>query len=104
MLIVLGTATLILVPVFSSTSIGGDLDDRIIPNDKIPELFRHFLNVCKMLSSGWYNKHGIHKNWQSYTQLIRGTIRAKVHSFRIQPFKGVNCGLIPDGICLSAES
>ena len=26
----------------------------------------------------------------------RGTICVEVHPFRIQPFRGINCGLIPD--------
>ena len=48
-----------------------------------------------MLSSEWYNKQCIHKNWQSYNQINRGTICAKELPFRVQPFRGVNCGLIP---------
>ena len=48
-----------------------------------------------MLFSEWYNKQCIHKNWQSYTQINRGTICAKELPFRVQPFRGVNCGLIP---------
>ena len=52
-----------------------------------------------MLSSEWYNKQCIHKNWQSYNQINRGTICAKELPFRVQPFRGVNCGLIPDWWC-----
>ena len=48
-----------------------------------------------MFFSEWYNKQCIHKNWQSYTQINRGTICAKELPFRVQPFRGVNCGLIP---------
>ena len=48
-----------------------------------------------MLFSEWYNKQCIHKNWQSYTQINRGTICAKELPFRVQPFRRVNCGLIP---------
>ena len=48
-----------------------------------------------MLFSEWYNKQCIHKNWQSYTKINRGTICAKELPFRVQPFRGVNCGLIP---------
>ena len=48
-----------------------------------------------MLFSEWYNKQCIHKNWQSYTQINRGTICAKELPFRVQPFRGVDCGLIP---------
>ena len=35
-----------------------------------------------MLFSEWYNKQCIHKNWQSYTQMNRGTICAKELPFR----------------------
>ena len=49
-----------------------------------------------MLFSEWYNKQCIHKNWQAYTQINRGTICAKELPFRVQPSRGVNCGLIPD--------
>ena len=48
-----------------------------------------------MLFSECYNKQCIHKNWQSYTQINWGTICAKDLPFRVQPFRGVNCGLIP---------
>ena len=48
-----------------------------------------------MLFSEWYNKQCIHKNWQSYNQINKGTICAKEVPFRGQPFRGVNCGLIP---------
>ena len=50
-----------------------------------------------MLFSEWYNKQCIHKNWQSYTNINRGTICAKELPFRVLPFRGVNCGLIPYG-------
>ena len=53
-----------------------------------------------MLFSEWYNKQCIHKNWQSYNQINRGTICAKELPFRVQPFRGVNCGLIPYGVGL----
>ena len=49
-----------------------------------------------MLFSEWYNNQCIHKNWQSYNQIDRGTICAKELPFRVQPFRGVNCGLIPE--------
>ena len=48
-----------------------------------------------MLFSEWYNKQCIHTNWQPYTQINRGTICAKELPFRVQPFRGLNCGLIP---------
>ena len=48
-----------------------------------------------MIFSEWYNKQCIHKTWQSYTQINRGTICAKELPFRVQPFRGVNYGLIP---------
>ena len=50
-----------------------------------------------MLFSEWHNKQCIHKNWQSYYQINRETICAKELPFRVQPFRGVNCGLIPVG-------
>ena len=48
-----------------------------------------------MLFSEWYNKPCIHKNWQSYNQIKRGTISAKELPYRVQPFRGDNCSLIP---------
>ena len=57
-----------------------------------------------MLFSEWYNKQCFHKNWQSYTQINRGTICAKELPFRVQPFRGVNCGLIPDSFFFFSEN
>ena len=51
---------------------------------------------CSFFSE-WYNKQCIHKNWQSYTQINRRTICAIELPFRVQLFRGVNCGLIPYG-------
>ena len=48
-----------------------------------------------MLCGGWYNKQEFQKNWQSYTRMNRETTCVEVHPFRIQPFRGINYGLIP---------
>ena len=42
-----------------------------------------------------FGRVGVHKNLHSYTRMKRETICVKVHSFRILPFRGNNCGLIP---------
>ena len=75
------------MPIVSSTEIGDDLVDHNLP--KGPATW----TVLTLLER--YNKQCIHKNWQSYTQINRGTICAKELPFRVQPFRGVNCGLIP---------
>ena len=67
----------------------------IYHNDQLPGPFKRFLNACVMLFSEWYIKQCIHKNWQSYTQINRGTICVNVLPIRVQPFRGVHCGLIP---------
>ena len=50
-----------------------------------------------MLFPNSYNKQGIQSNLPSYTPVNQGLVCAKVYPEGIQPIKGNNCGLIPDG-------
>ena len=72
-----------------------------IQNEQLQGQKQHFLEAQSLVSPDKPKNKEAHIDWQIYSPLKRELSCVELYPFSIQPIKGNNCGLIPNGSDIS---